>query len=64
MGWPLGLDYDRVADGLGLNIRYVSQSWLHRRFVTNAAAAVAINPSDMGLAMPARTASAIANRIR
>lgn len=36
MGWPLGLDYDRVADGLGLNIRYVNQSWTHGRFVTNA----------------------------
>ena len=36
MGWPLGLDYDRVADGLGLEIRYVNQSWLHGRFVTNA----------------------------
>jgi len=36
MGWPVGLDYDRIADGLGLNIRYVNQSWLHGRFVTNA----------------------------
>lgn len=36
MGWPLGVDYDRVAEGLGLNIRYVNQSWLHGRFVTNA----------------------------
>ncbi len=36
MGSPLGLDYDRVADGLGLNIRYVNQSWTHGRFVTNA----------------------------
>lgn len=36
MGWPVGLDYDRVAEGLGLNIRYVNQSWLHGRFVTNA----------------------------
>jgi acetyl-CoA acetyltransferase len=35
-GWPLGLDYDRVAEGLGLDIRYVNQSWLHGRFVTNA----------------------------
>ena len=23
LGWPLGLDYDRVADGLGLSVRYV-----------------------------------------
>lgn len=36
MGSPLGLDYDRVADGLGLDIRYVNQSWTHGRFVTNA----------------------------
>ncbi|GHC78141.1 thiolase C-terminal domain-containing protein [Limoniibacter endophyticus] len=36
MGWPVGLDYDRVAEGLGLNVRYVNQSWLHGRFVTNA----------------------------
>ena len=36
LGWPLGLDYDRVAEGLGLNIRYVSQTWLHGRFVCSA----------------------------
>jgi acetyl-CoA acetyltransferase len=36
MGWPVGLDYDRVAEGLGLDIGYVNQSWLHGRFVTNA----------------------------
>ena len=36
IGWPLGVDYDRVAEGLGLNIRYVNQAWLHGRFVTNA----------------------------
>lgn len=36
MGSPLGLDYDRVADAFGLNVRYVNQSWLHGRFVTNA----------------------------
>jgi acetyl-CoA acetyltransferase len=36
LGWPLGLDYDRVAEGFGLDIRYVNQSWLHGRFVTNA----------------------------
>jgi len=35
MGAPLGLDYDRVAEGLGLDIRYVCQTWLHGRFVTN-----------------------------
>ena len=36
LGWPLGPDYDRVAEALGLDIRYVNQSWLHGRFVTNA----------------------------
>jgi acetyl-CoA acetyltransferase len=36
LGSPLGVDYDRVAEGLGLDIRYVNQSWLHGRFVTNA----------------------------
>ena len=36
MGSPLGVDYDRVASAFGLNIRYVNQSWLHGRFVTNA----------------------------
>ena len=35
-GAPLGLDYDRVAEGFGLDTRYVNQSWLHGRFVTNA----------------------------
>ena len=36
LGWPLGVDYDRVAEAFGLEIRYVNQSWLHARFVTNA----------------------------
>jgi acetyl-CoA acetyltransferase len=36
LGWPLGLDYDRVAEAFDLDIRYVNQSWLHGRFVTNA----------------------------
>jgi acetyl-CoA acetyltransferase len=36
LGWPLGLDYDRVAEAFGLDIGYVNQSWLHGRFVTNA----------------------------
>jgi acetyl-CoA acetyltransferase len=35
MGWPLGPDYDRVAEAFGLDIGYVNQSWLHGRFVTN-----------------------------
>ncbi len=36
LGWPLGPDYDRIAEGFGLDIRYINQSWLHGRFVTNA----------------------------
>lgn len=36
MGWPLGLDYDTVAEAFGLNVRYVNQGWTHGRFVTNA----------------------------
>jgi len=36
LGAPLGVDYDRFAEALGLDIRYVNQSWLHGRFVTNA----------------------------
>ena len=36
LGWPLGPDYDRVAEAFGLEIRYVNQAWLHGRFVTNA----------------------------
>src|SRR5262252_7935865 len=36
LGWPLGPDYDRVAEGFGLEVRYVNQAWLHGRFVTNA----------------------------
>ena len=36
MGWPLGVDYDRVAETYGLDIRWVNQSWLHGRFVTGA----------------------------
>jgi acetyl-CoA acetyltransferase len=36
MGWPLGVDYDRVAEAYGLDLRWASQSWLHGRFVTSA----------------------------
>lgn len=35
-GSPLGVDYDRVASAFGLDLRYVNQSWLHGRFVTNS----------------------------
>jgi len=50
-GSPLGLDYDRVAEGLGLNFRYVNQAWLHGRFVTtclqHAALAVEAGLADV-----------------
>lgn len=36
LGSPIGVDYDRIAEAFGLEIRYVNQSWLHGRFVTNA----------------------------
>ncbi len=36
MGWPLGVDYDRVAEVFGLEIDYIHQSWTHGRFVTNS----------------------------
>ncbi len=36
LGWPLGVDYDRVGEAFGLELRYVNQAWLHGRFVTNA----------------------------
>src|SRR5258708_32679613 len=51
LGWPLGVDYDRVADAFGLDIRYVNQAWLHGRFVTqslqHAALAVATGMADV-----------------
>ncbi|OLC70097.1 MAG: hypothetical protein AUH79_00410 [Betaproteobacteria bacterium 13_1_40CM_4_64_4] len=36
MGWPLGVDYDRIAESYGLDVRWASQFWLHGRFVTSA----------------------------
>src|ERR1044071_7627483 len=36
LGAPLGVDYDRFAEAFGLDLRYVNQSWLHGRFVTNS----------------------------
>jgi acetyl-CoA acetyltransferase len=36
MGWPLGVDYDRIASAFGLELRYVNQSWTHGGFVTSA----------------------------
>ena len=35
LGWPLGADYDRAAETYGLELRWVTQSWLHGRFVTS-----------------------------
>jgi acetyl-CoA acetyltransferase len=35
LGWPLGVDYDRAAETYGLDLRWVTQTWLHGRFVTN-----------------------------
>jgi len=34
IGWPLGVDYDRFAEALGLKLRFARQSWTHGRFVT------------------------------
>lgn len=36
MGWPLGVDYDRIAEAYGLNVRWITETWLHGRFVTSA----------------------------
>ncbi len=51
MGWPLGADYDRMAEVYGLEVDYVYQSWTHGRFVTNAlqhaAMAVACGMAEM-----------------
>jgi acetyl-CoA acetyltransferase len=45
MGWPLGADYDRMADVYGLELDWVHQCWTHGRFVTSTlqAAAMAIS---------------------
>ena len=51
MGWPLGADYDRMAEVYGLEVDNVHQSWTHGRFVTNslqhAAMAVACGMADV-----------------
>jgi acetyl-CoA acetyltransferase len=51
LGAPLGVDYDRFAEAFDLDIRYVNQSWLHGRFVTNslqhAALAVSAGLADV-----------------
>jgi acetyl-CoA acetyltransferase len=45
IGWPLGVDYDRFAEAMGLTIRFAAQSWTHGRFagssLQHAAMAVA-----------------------
>jgi len=33
IGWPLGVDYDRFAEALGLRLRFADQAWTHGRFV-------------------------------
>ncbi|HEY6859786.1 MAG TPA: hypothetical protein VI358_08380 [Pseudolabrys sp.] len=53
LGSPIGVDYDRVAEAFGLEIRYVNQSWLHGRFVTNAL-------QHAALAVSARLADVVA----
>lgn len=51
MGWPLGADYDRIAEVYGLEVDYVHQSWTHGRFVTSslqhAVMAVACGMADV-----------------
>jgi acetyl-CoA acetyltransferase len=48
-GTPLGIDYDRVANAFGLDVRYVSQNMVNGRFISTALqhAAMAV---DAGLA--------------
>ncbi|MDE0049566.1 MAG: hypothetical protein OXO52_07255 [Rhodospirillales bacterium] len=36
IGWPLGVDYDQVAQAFGLEIDFVNQAWTHGRFVTGS----------------------------
>ncbi len=45
MGWPLGADYDRMAEVYGLEVDWVHQCWTHGRFVTSTlqAAVMAIS---------------------
>lgn len=33
VGWPLGVDYDRMAEAFGLDLRFADQTWTHGRFV-------------------------------
>jgi acetyl-CoA acetyltransferase len=41
-GWPLGNDYDRIAEAYGLNLRWVQQAWLHGRFSASVLQAAAM----------------------
>ena len=47
IGWPLGVDYDQVAQAFGLEIGFVNQAWTHGRFVTGSlqTAAMAWSPA-------------------
>lgn len=51
VGSPTGVDYDVVADRLGLSVRYVMQTWSHGRWVAScvqeAAMAVACGLADV-----------------
>lgn len=51
LGHPYGDDYDRMASGLGLNIRHAAQYFSHGRYVTlalqNAATAVVTSMADI-----------------
>lgn len=45
IGFPLGVDYDEFAVAMGLDIKYVNQSWSHGRFTGTVfhAAALAVS---------------------
>ena len=51
IGWPLGVDYDQVAQAFGLEVGFVNQAWTHGRFVTGslqtAAMAVACGMAEV-----------------
>ena len=67
LGWPLGMDYDRIAEAFGLRTRYVSQTWTHGRFgtmsVQQAVMAVASGMAD-GTASVATCTTAIRSSAR
>lgn len=49
MGWPTGLNYDRVAEHIGLDVSFVYESWSHGRF-TNPTLQLAAMAVTTGLA--------------